>query len=67
MGRFLNQLRSKLECQKGQGTVEYALITIAVVAIIALIIGLGDQNPLYTAINNAFGKVSTAVTAVPTS
>lgn len=62
--KFLNALRTKLSCQKGQGTVEYALITIAVVAIIGLtLIATGAAGPLGTAITDAFKAVSAEVTA----
>ena len=56
---------AKLKCRKGQGTVEYALITIAVVAIIGLLLitNSGASNPLSTAISTAFNAVSTQVTA----
>ncbi len=60
----MKSLVSKLKCRKGQGTVEYALITIAVVAIIGtLLIATGAAGPLGTAISDAFTAVSTQVTA----
>ena len=59
----MNNLVSKLKCRKGQGTVEYALITIAVVAIIGtlLIANQGASNPLNTAISNAITEVTNQV------
>ncbi len=47
--------------QKGQGTVEYALLTLAVVIIIGLVL-LGANPTLQTAISGAFTKASQAVT-----
>ena len=60
----MKHLIAKLKSCKGQGTIEYAMATIVVIAVLAAIIGL-TNNPLKTAIETAFGKVSTAVNNVP--
>lgn len=52
--------------QKGQGTVEYALIVIAVVAIIIAVL-FAKSNPFGTAINTAFNKMSNTVTTANTN
>ena len=56
MKKFISFLKS----QKGQGTVEYALITLAIVAIIIAVL-MATNNPLRTAIQGAFDKVVTQV------
>lgn len=59
---LLNYLKAKLNCRKGQGTVEYALATIAVVTIVAIVlIGGGAGGPLGLAITDAFNQVKLAV------
>ena len=53
----------KLRNQRGQGTVEYALLTLAVVIIIgAVLLATPAGSALGTAITNAFTAVSTEVT-----
>ena len=67
LNSLLHSLRAKLRCQKGQGTVEYALITIAVVIIIgAVLVNAANPatTPLGTAISSAFNAVVTAVNNV---
>lgn len=60
---LLNSLVAKLSCRKGQGTVEYALATIAVVLIVAaVLLNSPATSPLGTAITDAFNAVSSAVT-----
>ena len=59
MKRLFNSLGSKLKCHKGQGTVEYALVTLAVVLIIAAV--LGANGPFKAAIEGAFGAATTAI------
>ncbi len=59
-------LASRLRSQKGQGTVEYALIVVAVVVIIGATL-MTTNNPLRTSITSAFTKVSTAVTNAPST
>ena len=61
----MNHLDAKLKSRKGQGTIEYAMATLVVIAVLAAIIALTD-NPLKTAITNAFTKVSTSVQGVQT-
>ena len=56
---------SKLRCRKGQGTIEYAMATIVVIAVLALILA-NTNNPLKTAIENSFQKVSDKVDTVTT-
>ena len=51
----------KLLNQKGQGTVEYALLTLAVVIIIAAVL-LGANPSLKTAITGAFTAAQTEIT-----
>jgi Flp pilus assembly pilin Flp len=60
------KLRAMLKCQKGQGTVEYALIVVAVVVIVGATL-MTTNNPLRTSITNAFNKTVTAVNAAPTT
>ena len=67
MKTLLMIAKSKLTCQKGQGTVEYAILTVAVIAVLAAVLFTGAAGPLGTAITDAFAKISTAITAVPTS
>ena len=57
--RLMVKLRSKL----GQGTVEYALITLAVVGIVLLAV----NGTLQKAIVGAFANVSTAIVAAAAS
>ena len=61
MKRLINSLIMKLQSRKGQGTVEYALATLAVVIIIAAVL-LPPDNPLKTAIKSAFEAASTQIT-----
>ena len=67
MREFLNSLKAKLVCQKGQGTVEYAILTVAVIAILVAVLFTGATGPLGAAITSAFTKIATAIGAVPTS
>ncbi len=62
----MKNLVAKLKCRKGQGTIEYAMATLVVIAVLAAILAL-TNNPLRTAIENSFTKVSTSVNAVQTS
>jgi Flp pilus assembly pilin Flp len=57
----MEKLLKKLTCQKGQGTVEYALVTLAVVLIVAAVL-LGANPSLKTAITGAFTAASDAIT-----
>jgi len=60
MKKGLSLLRSK----KGQGTVEYALVTVAIVGIIAAVMfnnGEPDKSPLGEAIKGAFDEVKVQV------
>ena len=50
----------KLKSQAGQGTVEYALITLAVVGIIVVV--LANNGPFVQAINAAFAAATNAIT-----
>ena len=59
----MNHLIAKLKCRKGQGTIEYAMATLVVIAVLVAIIALTD-NPLNTAITAAFQKVSDSVSNV---
>ena len=55
----------KLQClknQKGQGAVEYALLVIAIIIVIAAL----STGPLKSAINTAFSKVESKVNNVAT-
>ncbi len=61
MASFLNALKAKLVCQKGQGTVEYALVTLAIVLVIAAVL-VGTSTPLRVAITGAFTNASAAIT-----
>lgn len=56
----LNAFKAKLQSQKGQGTVEYALITLAIVVIITAVLFATD-NPLKTAITDAFQRAADAI------
>lgn len=48
--------------EKGQGTIEYALIVVAVVTIIGLTLVAADEaNPLRAAITAAFEKITDAI------
>lgn len=58
----MKSLVAKLKCRKGQGTIEYAMITVVVIAILGIVFLAGGANPLSTAITAAFNKVSTCVT-----
>ncbi|MBI4358866.1 MAG: class III signal peptide-containing protein [Candidatus Omnitrophica bacterium] len=59
----MKNLIAKLKCRKGQGAIEYTLITLAVVLIlVAVLFVTGAANPLETAIKDTFTKISTAVT-----
>ena len=62
MRNLMNKIRSK----KGQGTVEYALITLAVVGIIAAVL-LVANNPLQTAIEGAFDAATAAIDSAATT
>ena len=53
-------MRNISRSQKGQGTVEYALITLAVVAIIVIVL-MSANSPLRTAIQGAFTRASDAI------
>ena len=57
---IMKQLLAKLRCQKGQGTVEYALVTLGIVVILTAVL-FGTTNPLKTAITNAFSRAATAI------
>ena len=59
----MKNLVAKLKCRKGQGTIEYAMATLVVIAVLALILA-NTNNPLKTAIENSFTKVSTKVNSV---
>ncbi len=59
----MKNLVAKLKCRKGQGTIEYAMATLVVIAVLALILA-NTNNPLKTAIENAFTKVDTKVNSV---
>ena len=56
----MKKLIKKLASQKGQGTVEYALVTLAIVLIIAAVLFATD-NPLKAAITSAFTRASTEI------
>ena len=56
----LNHLLAKLKCRKGQGTVEYALVTLAIVLIIGAVL-FGTTNPLKAAIQDSFNRASNAI------
>ena len=47
---------SRLRSQKGQGLVEYALLTLLIVGIVVAAVG-----PLKTAINTAFNRAANSV------
>ena len=56
----MRRLYSQLKSQRGQGTVEYALLTLAIVAIIVAVLFV-PGNPLTAAINSAFNRASNAI------
>lgn len=56
-GKLMRSLISKMRSKLGQGTVEYALITVAVVTIIVLAV----SGTLQEAITAAFVKVAAAI------
>ena len=60
----MKDLVTKLKSRKGQGTIEYAMATLVVVAVLAFILA-STNNPLKDAIQNSFQKVSDSVNAVP--
>ncbi len=59
----MKSLLAMLKSRKGQGTIEYAMATLVVIAVLAAILALTD-NPLKTAIQNSFTKVSDSVNNV---
>ncbi len=60
----MKNLVAKLKCRKGQGTIEYAMATLVVIAVLALILANTD-NPLKKAIEDSFSKVGAKVNATP--
>ena len=58
----IQNLLAKLRCQKGQGTVEYALIVAAIVLIITVVL-VQANSPLQQAISGAFLKAANAINA----
>ena len=60
MKRLFNSLKATLKSRKGQGTVEYAMVTLAVVLIIAAVL-LAPANPLSVAIKGAYQAASDAI------
>ena len=67
MKTLLTIAKSKLTCQKGQGTVEYALVTLAVIIIVIAVLGLTGGGGVDTtkglgkAINDTFTSVTTQI------
>ena len=58
----MRKLLKKLTSQKGQGTVEYALLTIGIIGVIAaVLITTGAGNALQTAITAAYTAIVTAI------
>ena len=56
-GKLMRNLMSKMRSKLGQGTVEYALITLAVVGIVLLVV----NGTLSAAIGTAFTNVAAAI------
>ena len=48
-----------LRCKKGQGAVEYAIITVAVLVVLALVLLPG--SPFAGAVQGVFGKIGTEI------
>ncbi len=60
----MKNLITKLKCRKGQGTIEYAMATLVVIAVLAFILA-STNNPLKDAITASFQKVQDKVNATP--
>ena len=63
-GCEMKNLVAKLKCRKGQGTIEYAMATLVVVAVLLAIL-ISTNNPLKDAITQSFEKVAAKVQSVP--
>ena len=51
--------------EKGQGTVQYAMGVIAIVAIIIAVL-FKSKSPLATAVNSAYNKMANKTASIPT-
>ncbi len=60
----MRKLLGRLKDQKGQTMAEYALVVVMVVVVIALV--LGTSGPFKTALDTAFAKVASTITAATT-
>ena len=60
----IQNLLAKLKCQKGQGTVEYALVVLAVAIIIGVVL-FGPANPWQSAMSGAFTKAASQIGSLP--
>lgn len=61
--KLFNNAIAKLKGQKGQGTVEYALVTLAIVGVLSIVLFATD-NPLVGAITDAYQNAADAINAV---
>lgn len=57
----MRSLAAKLRCKKGQGAVEYALITLLVVIVL---VALLNSSPLNGIVSNIFNEVQNKVANV---
>ena len=62
MSKLINSLKMTLKSRKGQGTVEYALVTLAVVLILAAVLFATD-NPLKQSITDAYQRAADEIDA----
>lgn len=63
MNKVFNNIKLKFKSQKGQGTVEYALVTLAIVGVLSVVLFATD-NPLVSAITDAYENTADAINAV---
>ncbi len=63
MNKVFNKFKMKFRSQTGQGTVEYALVTLAIVGVLSIVLFATD-NPLISAITDAYQNTADAINAV---
>ncbi len=61
MNRLIKKIKGlKLKCQKGQSTLEYAMVTVIAIVISAVLIAVGKPH-ITEIISNVFEKISSMV------